>query len=180
MPIHLEDSRELLNEAGEVVGQRARRFWDGFQDFALQDNVMQVALGLMYVSFYCSFAVPPYIFMNSQIRPLHVTLKILIESLMLTPVTIESQPPLQLLLLPSSLTSFCLLSRWFPVSTETWTRSLQSWDRERTFTTVLLDMDTIPWVRRWKMALWCWLMGMIELQVHSRRLHQCGSLTNDS
>jgi hypothetical protein len=111
MPIHLEDSRELLNEAGEVVGQRARRFWDGFQDFALQDNVMQVALGLMYISFYCSLAVPPYIFMNSQIRPLHVTLKILIESLILTPLSIESQPPLQLLLLPSSLTFFCLLSR---------------------------------------------------------------------
>lgn len=45
--IRLEDSRELLNEAGEVVGKRARRLWDGFQDFALQDNVMQVALGLM-------------------------------------------------------------------------------------------------------------------------------------
>jgi large conductance mechanosensitive channel len=46
-PIRLEDSREILNEAGGVVRSGARRVWDGFSDFALQENVIGVAVGLM-------------------------------------------------------------------------------------------------------------------------------------
>jgi len=45
--IRLEDSRELLEDAGEEVQKRARRFWHGFSSFALQDNVLEVAVGLM-------------------------------------------------------------------------------------------------------------------------------------
>jgi large conductance mechanosensitive channel len=47
--IRLEDSREIFNDAGEVVQKSARRLWDGFSDFALQENVIGVAVGLMYV-----------------------------------------------------------------------------------------------------------------------------------
>lgn len=45
--IRLEDSREIFNEAGEVVRNGARSLWDGFSDFALQENVIGVAVGLM-------------------------------------------------------------------------------------------------------------------------------------
>lgn len=47
MPIRLEDSQELLNHGGEIVVSGARRMWEGFADFALQDNVIEVAVGLM-------------------------------------------------------------------------------------------------------------------------------------
>lgn len=47
--IRLEDSREIFNDAGEIVHKGARRLWDGFSDFALQENVIGVAVGLMYV-----------------------------------------------------------------------------------------------------------------------------------
>jgi large conductance mechanosensitive channel len=41
----LDDSREsLLHDAQQHV----KRAWDGFCDFALRDNVLEVALGLMY------------------------------------------------------------------------------------------------------------------------------------
>jgi hypothetical protein len=49
MPIRLEDSGELLEHAGHEVTTRAKRMWSGFADFALQDNVLEVAVGLMYV-----------------------------------------------------------------------------------------------------------------------------------
>jgi large conductance mechanosensitive channel len=49
MPIRLEDSGELLEHAGHEVSTRAKRMWSGFADFALQDNVLEVAVGLMYV-----------------------------------------------------------------------------------------------------------------------------------
>lgn len=49
MPIRLEDSREFLEDAGEEVQKRASKFWHGFSSFALQDNVLEVAVGLMYV-----------------------------------------------------------------------------------------------------------------------------------
>jgi len=41
-------SDRLLHE-GQKVKTRASRFWHGFADFALQDNVLEVAVGLMYV-----------------------------------------------------------------------------------------------------------------------------------
>ncbi|TVY13580.1 Anditomin synthesis protein L [Lachnellula arida] len=47
MPIRLEDSQELLTHGGEVVVSGARRMWEGFADFALQDNVIEVAVGLI-------------------------------------------------------------------------------------------------------------------------------------
>ena len=49
MPIRLENSGELLEHAGHEVTTRAKRMWSGFADFALQDNVLEVALGLMCV-----------------------------------------------------------------------------------------------------------------------------------
>jgi large conductance mechanosensitive channel len=43
----LDESRESLMRAGEGVHRRAKRLWDGFTDFAVQDNVLEVAVGLM-------------------------------------------------------------------------------------------------------------------------------------
>ncbi|KAF4632541.1 hypothetical protein G7Y89_g5588 [Cudoniella acicularis] len=45
--IRLEDSTELLQHAGEEVVGGAKRMWEGFTDFALQDNVLEVAVGLI-------------------------------------------------------------------------------------------------------------------------------------
>ena len=54
MPIRLEDGQELLEQGleaagdlGETAGKGVKRFWSGFSDFALQENVLQVAVGLM-------------------------------------------------------------------------------------------------------------------------------------
>lgn len=61
MPIRLEDGQEYLEngqelldqgleaagEMGEQAQRGVKRFWDGFSDFALQENVLQVAVGLM-------------------------------------------------------------------------------------------------------------------------------------
>lgn len=44
-------SDRLLHE-GRKAKTRAKRFWQGFADFALQDNVLEVAVGLMYVVFF--------------------------------------------------------------------------------------------------------------------------------
>ena len=44
----LDDSREALLHAGQGIQKRAKRAWDGFSDFALRDNVLEVAVGLMY------------------------------------------------------------------------------------------------------------------------------------
>jgi hypothetical protein len=50
MPIRLEDSEEgMFESAGHEVSKRAKSMWTGFADFALQDNVLEVAVGLMYV-----------------------------------------------------------------------------------------------------------------------------------
>jgi large conductance mechanosensitive channel len=45
--LRLEDSQELLQQASQDVGKRAKKMWHGFRDFALQDNVLEVAVGLM-------------------------------------------------------------------------------------------------------------------------------------
>ncbi|RDL38676.1 uncharacterized protein BP5553_03016 [Venustampulla echinocandica] len=45
--IRLEDSQELLQQAGEGVVGGAKKMWEGFTDFALQDNVLEVAVGLI-------------------------------------------------------------------------------------------------------------------------------------
>jgi large conductance mechanosensitive channel len=49
MPIRLEDSTELLQHAGEEFVGGVKGMWEGFTDFALQDNVLEVAVGLMYL-----------------------------------------------------------------------------------------------------------------------------------
>lgn len=46
----LDDGSEALLHAGQDVRRRVRRVWDGFCDFALRDNVLEVAVGLMYCS----------------------------------------------------------------------------------------------------------------------------------
>lgn len=43
----VDESREILIDVEEVVETKAKRIWRGFADFALQDNVLQVAVGLM-------------------------------------------------------------------------------------------------------------------------------------
>jgi hypothetical protein len=50
--IRLEDSQELLHHAGEFgeeVVERGKNLWHGFTDWALQDNILEVAVGLMFV-----------------------------------------------------------------------------------------------------------------------------------
>lgn len=53
----LDDTREGLLQGGRKAKTRASRFWTGFADFALQDNVLEVAVGLMYVWFLLGFGV---------------------------------------------------------------------------------------------------------------------------
>ena len=43
----LDDSTEALLESGE---RRAKRVWEDFTEFALRDNVLEVAVGLMYAN----------------------------------------------------------------------------------------------------------------------------------
>ncbi|KAE9364738.1 putative ion channel [Stipitochalara longipes BDJ] len=45
--LHLEASQEMLAHAGEEVVSKGKRMWEGFSDFALQDNVLEVAVGLI-------------------------------------------------------------------------------------------------------------------------------------
>ena len=55
MPIEPNSTTENLLSTGEEAGRnvktRTQRFWNGFSDFALQDNVLEVGVGLMWVSF---------------------------------------------------------------------------------------------------------------------------------
>ena len=44
----LDDAEEALLDAGHSATKTARGVWDGFSDFALRDNVLEVAVGLMY------------------------------------------------------------------------------------------------------------------------------------
>jgi len=43
----LDESTETLLHASHSAAKRARHFWDGFTDFALRDNVLEVAVGLI-------------------------------------------------------------------------------------------------------------------------------------
>ena len=45
----LDESGEALMRAERDARKRVSRAWDGFSDFALRDNVLEVAVGLMYV-----------------------------------------------------------------------------------------------------------------------------------
>ena len=46
----LDESNEALLNAGQNAKTRVSRAWDGFSDFALRDNVLEVAVGLMYAT----------------------------------------------------------------------------------------------------------------------------------
>jgi hypothetical protein len=55
MPIRLEDGQDLIESGLETAGELSehaqkgvKRFWNGFSEFALSENVLQVAIGLMY------------------------------------------------------------------------------------------------------------------------------------
>lgn len=43
----LDDSTEALLRAGQTAQNSVKRVWDGFLNFAVRDNVLEVALGLM-------------------------------------------------------------------------------------------------------------------------------------
>ena len=49
MPPRLDETSDRLLHEGQKAKTRANRFWNGFADFALQDNVLEVAVGLMSV-----------------------------------------------------------------------------------------------------------------------------------
>ena len=52
----LDDAGESLLHTGQGARKRAKRAWEGFSDFALRDNVLEVAVGLMYDLFPSLFA----------------------------------------------------------------------------------------------------------------------------
>ncbi len=43
----LDDTQESLLRTEEQAEVRVKRFWDGFTDFALRDNILEIAVGLM-------------------------------------------------------------------------------------------------------------------------------------
>ena len=43
----LDETRTHLLSAGQKASHRASSAWSGFSNFALQDNVLEVAVGLM-------------------------------------------------------------------------------------------------------------------------------------
>ena len=45
----VEEGRESLLRSGQAVSRRAKQTWEDFTDFIFQDNVLEVALGLMSV-----------------------------------------------------------------------------------------------------------------------------------
>lgn len=45
----MDETREPFLHAGQEVPRRVKKLWKGFIDFAVQDNVLEVAVGLMYV-----------------------------------------------------------------------------------------------------------------------------------
>ena len=46
----LDETRTHLLSATQKASHRASSAWSGFANFALQDNVLEVAVGLMYVN----------------------------------------------------------------------------------------------------------------------------------
>jgi len=43
------DAREAFIHADTTINRKIRTAWTGFLNFALRDNVLEVAVGLMYV-----------------------------------------------------------------------------------------------------------------------------------
>ena len=46
----LDDAEEALLDAGHSARDKVKGVWEGFSDFALRDNVLEVAVGLMYAA----------------------------------------------------------------------------------------------------------------------------------
>jgi large conductance mechanosensitive channel len=49
MPRLDENTQEYLHDAERGVRRGTTRAWDSFSNFALRDNVLEVAVGLMYM-----------------------------------------------------------------------------------------------------------------------------------
>lgn len=47
-----EDVRAHLLNGGDFVSTKVQSLWGGFAQFALRDNVLEVAVGLMYALFF--------------------------------------------------------------------------------------------------------------------------------
>lgn len=45
----LDESGETLVYLGSNAGDRIRHVWEGFIDFAMRENVLEVAIGLMCI-----------------------------------------------------------------------------------------------------------------------------------
>jgi large conductance mechanosensitive channel len=48
MPVLDDETQQRLLDAEEGITRRAWSAWDSFSNFALRDNVLEVAVGLMY------------------------------------------------------------------------------------------------------------------------------------
>lgn len=44
----LDDSTDVLIRVGQSAGEQVKHGWDAFVNFAARDNVLEVALGLMF------------------------------------------------------------------------------------------------------------------------------------
>lgn len=57
MPGRSHDEESGSGESESLLGRghkRVKRFWEGFVDFAFQDDILKIAVGLMYeVSWIC-------------------------------------------------------------------------------------------------------------------------------
>jgi len=52
MPRLDENTHQTLRDAEQGIRRQTASAWDSFSNFALRDNVLEVAVGLMYVHFY--------------------------------------------------------------------------------------------------------------------------------
>ncbi|TFK56338.1 ion channel [Heliocybe sulcata] len=50
MASHWDDTRQTLLHGEQTVAKRVKSVWNGFTEFALRDNVLEVAVGLMIAS----------------------------------------------------------------------------------------------------------------------------------
>lgn len=46
----MDEARQSLLRGGEEVEKRVSSFWEGFSEFALSDNVLEIGVGLMYAT----------------------------------------------------------------------------------------------------------------------------------
>ena len=55
MPRLDENTQQYLQDAEQGVRRSTSRAWDSFTNFALRDNVLEVAVGLMYAAYSHSY-----------------------------------------------------------------------------------------------------------------------------